>query len=272
MYFSRSSMVDYLSVHGPLKDGQQTSVNHNDCPAGVDTKSRLYIKRDRSKYLFYCHHCGNRGVYAKSTSIARASEINADVCGVSIGIANDLVVSLESSGHGLYDVDKWSREARDWWFKYGFNRSDAIGFKAQYNESDGRLWLRAGNNLWQGRGFGTKCKYYTIGNIAANTIQTLHYDCTTLILVEDILSAYRIRKCGGAAMALLGTKFQAHHFQYIEPYKRIMIMLDHDPAGKNGAVEIYKTLSSTNKEVDTVFEYDQPKEMSETKLKHYCTQ
>ena len=272
MDFPRSSMEKYIKAIPSIEDEQQIAVNHDDCPAGVDTKSRLYIKRDRSKYLFYCHHCGNRGVWAKSTSIARASEINADVCGVSKGVANHIVTSLEYSKHGVFDIDGWDRGARDWWFKYGFTRSDAIESKVQYNERDGRLWLRAGTSLWQGRGFGTKCKYYTIGNITANTIQSWHYDCTTLILVEDILSAYKIKKFGGAAMALLGTKFQAHHFQYIEPYKRIMIMLDNDNAGKSAAVEIYKALSSTNKEVETVFENEQPKEMSEIKLKHYCAQ
>lgn len=40
-------------------------VNHQDCPAGVDTKRRLYATptEDGSGVLFYCHHCQGKGIY-----------------------------------------------------------------------------------------------------------------------------------------------------------------------------------------------------------------
>lgn len=39
--------------------------NHPNCPAGMDTKKRLYATptEDGTGVLFYCHHCQGRGVY-----------------------------------------------------------------------------------------------------------------------------------------------------------------------------------------------------------------
>lgn len=43
-------------------------VNHRDCPAGEDTRKRLYFKftdkeYDRNLVLWYCHNCGNGGLF-----------------------------------------------------------------------------------------------------------------------------------------------------------------------------------------------------------------
>jgi len=55
-----------------LGPGTQINVNHDNCPAGQDTKGRLYIRMtdDGSKLLAYCHHCGCKGV-KQLTRLAR---------------------------------------------------------------------------------------------------------------------------------------------------------------------------------------------------------
>lgn len=273
MFLSRSYMKRVASNYqSSLPDGGQIHINHEDCPAGVDNKSRLYIKRDGNRWLFYCHHCGNRGAHLREGYVYRAHEINVDAEALpsSRSTATDLLRVLESSAHGLHDIDSWSSDAIKWWTKYGFTLTDSLTFRAQYNTSDGRLWLKAGYNLWQGRGFNTKgMKYYTVGDITADTRQSGRTSTDTLVLVEDILSAYKIRLAGGNALALLGTHLKPHHHSLIAPYNKIVIMMDGDSAGRKAAVDIYKTLSITNKDVITVFEKEQPKEMSMEQLQHF---
>ncbi len=50
----------------PLPDiGETLHVNHNNCPAGIDNKRRLYISRKREQpwaVLGFCHNCGSGGV------------------------------------------------------------------------------------------------------------------------------------------------------------------------------------------------------------------
>lgn len=49
-----------------LSDGQQINVDHRDCPAGTDTRKRLYLKRTSSgAVLAYCHHCNSKGYQTK---------------------------------------------------------------------------------------------------------------------------------------------------------------------------------------------------------------
>jgi hypothetical protein len=59
-------MIDFsqykLTIDG-LQEGDQVHVNHQLCPAGVDTKKRLYLKQiEDGKILGYCHHCGESGI------------------------------------------------------------------------------------------------------------------------------------------------------------------------------------------------------------------
>lgn len=49
----------------PTYPGEQTRTDHINCPAGTDTKKRLYIQLTPQKphvYLGYCHNCGEGGV------------------------------------------------------------------------------------------------------------------------------------------------------------------------------------------------------------------
>lgn len=62
-------------IINPLAPGEQTHLNHPDCPAGLDTKRRLYVKRthDGARLLMYCHHCGSKGVWGNSPDSNKAN-------------------------------------------------------------------------------------------------------------------------------------------------------------------------------------------------------
>jgi len=62
------SLYHQLSESLGISPGTQGNFNHLGCPAGEDTKKRLYgrITEDGTKLLAYCHHCGCKGVKAFS--------------------------------------------------------------------------------------------------------------------------------------------------------------------------------------------------------------
>lgn len=63
---------EYKDDIDKLQEGDQVNVNHKECPSGVDTKRRLYLKRiDGGKVLGYCHHCGSKGLL-KGTKVLKS--------------------------------------------------------------------------------------------------------------------------------------------------------------------------------------------------------
>jgi hypothetical protein len=57
-------------LYGGLNPGATTHVNHDNCPAGVDTRRRLYITKsdDNQKLKLYCHNC-SKGTIIDLTAV-----------------------------------------------------------------------------------------------------------------------------------------------------------------------------------------------------------
>lgn len=56
----------------------QVHINHIGCPAGIDRKRRLYIKRTAKGVVAFCHHCGKKGA-SMLTPLAKSWEqLNVD--------------------------------------------------------------------------------------------------------------------------------------------------------------------------------------------------
>lgn len=57
----------------PLQPGRTVNINHEGCPAGEDTRRRLYLTRQRvptDVVLWYCHNCGNGGAFKSRMNAA----------------------------------------------------------------------------------------------------------------------------------------------------------------------------------------------------------
>lgn len=275
MYLSREEMQNVLKDFH-LKGREQVNVNHDECSAGTDTKKRLYVKRvedgRNNTYLFYCHHCGNRGSL-KYEGLRRIEEVAKETIVTTRSSAAELLTALDMHRHGVFGIAFWSPDAKLWWYKYNLDSDDAVRHCVQYNNIDGRLWLRVSHGLWQGRGFGSaasKMKYYTVGDITASKV-FMRNTRSTVMLVEDVVSAYKCAKAGINVLPLLGTTLRPHHFSLIKEYKRVMIYMDNDTAGQKAAVNIYKALSPYTNDLDVIYDMHQPKERHIESLRHYAT-
>lgn len=63
---TRALIAAYEAAYGTIEPGTTARMNHDDCPAGADTRTRLYVTRkqaDSGKLtdLAYCHNCGVGG-------------------------------------------------------------------------------------------------------------------------------------------------------------------------------------------------------------------
>ena len=274
MYLSRDEMQNVLKCIF-LKGKEQVNVNHEECPAGTDTKRRLYVKRVENgtdnSYLFYCHHCGNRGSL-KYHGLLRVEEIAKESTVTTRISAVELLDALDRYRHGLFNAELWSLDAKLWWYKYNLNNADAVGYNVQYNDIDNRLWLKVATGLWQGRGFGEaakKMKYYTVGDINSSEV-FVRNTRSTVMLVEDVVSAYKCAKAGINVLPLLGTTLRLHHLFLIKEYDRVIIYMDNDTAGQKAAVNIYRELSPYSNDIDVIHD-KQPKERPLEELAFYAT-
>jgi hypothetical protein len=153
---------------------------------------------------------------------------------------------------------EWSPEARLWWASYGFTWEDASHFSVQFY--NGRLWLNAGAPLFQGRSFVGNPKYLTLGN--KNQVCYLWFsdESTTWVIVEDLLSMYKVFKAGGNVICLLGTSMSAFVKSFVaERATKVVLWLDDDTAGWNAATSIYTQLHGLVRDVRTIKDR-QPKE------------
>lgn len=262
MFLRTPEMKEYADSFSHLDVGGMVHVDHLDCPAGKDTKRRLYIKVVDDAVLFFCQHCGCKGVLREHGKVLRASEIEARV---------DRAMTLPPHEKLRYlirkewtsDISEWSKEARLWWHSYGLTQEEATEYNVQWDER--RLWLWGAGSAWQGRAFaGDSPKYLRIDESPNIPAAFYTSEERTWVVVEDLLSAYRVHMAGYNAMCLMGTKVGHREMQVLTHAKRVVVWLDDDEAGQLGAVDLYKRLGWMCDVRNVVCR--QPKEVSEAQL------
>ena len=225
----------------PDEAGGQIHINHADCPAGEDTKQRLYIKRceDGITILAFCHHCRKRGKY---NSIAATTIETAKRRYKHSGSQRSLVrsKSCRIPECAEYDLNKWPSKARAWLYRYGITSEEIREYGLFYNPTNLRVGIptftKQGVSSIQYRQIFTEYedtdspKYYTVkGECTALMGAGVHHSGTTCVLTEDAVSAIR---CGRVmpAYALTGTYLTDEELQWLlsRSYKHFILFLDDD--------------------------------------------
>lgn len=267
---------EHIHPHIPAV-GQQINVNHDECPAGRDTRQRLYIKRTPEAVLAYCHNCNGHLVertHNKVRPMALLEKL------IREGEATELIqqeVKMPDDATSL--PHEWPPEALAWVYQYNLDDTDILRHGISYSPSWGRVILPVydGGKLifWQGRRVNETPapKYISVRSAHKPLFTVMALPHTpaiitrTVAIVEDYLSALRIAKSGAAdAIALLGTDGPSDLPSRLSGYRKILVWLDADHAGRTKAGPLATRLSTTTRCKVGTITFKQPKECTDGEI------
>ncbi len=204
--------ITHLINLDDLEPGDTQRVNHTDCPAGEDTRRRLYVERSLAnprQTVYYCHNCQQGGrVYDDSYKKYR------DQRHTQGAVPTPTIVEEVASPSGMvYKVDDWPAHARAWQYKNNLSRhmidNGGIAYDPQddriylpkydffkYDEDGGAILIGYQKRLITGRG-----PKYTTVQLSDSDINTTQIKCghrfatVGWVVVEDYVSALHIADC-----------------------------------------------------------------------------
>lgn len=261
-----------------LKVEEQVRTNHDECPAGQDTKRRLYIKRTSTGFLAFCHNCGHHGVVGNGRGVTRAI---ADLLDKHKDALETGIVSVNGQLELPPECDsvifRWPDSARAWLYQYGITDQEMMDAGICYSWAWGRVVLPVYEDgklvYWQARAIDrAQDPKYISAKANPKAMYWHHFHqavgrTNSIGIVEDILSAIKLGRYMDT-VAMLGTSpDMAGLTERLKNYKKVAIVLDPDQAGIRKANELHSRLSLIKPgEVKLIHTSKQPKEMSAEEL------
>jgi len=269
-YYGREA-VDVLLRNAPeyteLCEGEQRSVNHVDCPMGVDTKNRLFVKNVDEALLWHCHTCGDSGFYRPRETLKKIKETKHFDTGVTGYDYSGLPRAAEHQSYDEFDM-----KGQMWLDSYEFNNNEICKEYGIVESKTGIIlpMYNKGNVIGvQLRNYTGKPKYLTYSN--GKAISYLKGSARKpVIFVEDLLSSYKLHHVGYSTVCLVGTKLDMSLLMQLKVthLEKAVIWLDSDEAGDSGALELYRELSAITSNVTTHYDR-QPKEITFEQLRSF---
>jgi hypothetical protein len=232
---TKAAVLAYYEFGNPPSNTQNRH-NHDDCPAGVDTRRRLYstVTPDGRKILLHCFNCGGSGVINLKPHVHREAGLAPAPVFVeaeeafrewqkAYADAIPLTTAIEW-GPGVWpskcikDVDEMEEfNMRDW---YGMRRRE-----------DGSVMLPCGDWRFDVR-YPDKSFVRVVHPSHAGESNILIYNSKgskTGVVCEDPLSAMKLDIAGYAGIALCGTSLpEVEAAKIATLYKDIVVWLDND--------------------------------------------
>jgi hypothetical protein len=259
--------LEVLTSNAPdfeeLDEGQQDKYNHETCHMGVDTKHRLYVKNVDGAYLWHCHNCNTSGFYRPRETVARIRTSHK----TETPVTSMIKLLDEYYRTAINDMSFFKPEGQLWLAQYGFDVSRAKAVGIRELNTGIALPVYDGNYKVVGlqvRQYTGKPKYLTATPVRASWL--VNNVTSTTIVVEDLLSSYKLYLAGYNSLCLLGTSLSSQAAVMLANSKRVVLWLDDDEAGHKASLSIYKQVSPYAKEVSTLF-LEQPKEIGFSVLK-----
>lgn len=234
-------MIDrkLIQANAPSNMNEQVHINHIGCEAGEDKKRRLYIKRTDKGIVAYCHHCNESG-FVKDTTERLASWTNKAATAATVRSTKPILAALTTEGKV--------------WLHNNYCEADNKVFNGVVSEASKvalTLLNPQGEQIgWQIRNLAPNAtpKYTTYYNnsVHKGDPSWFHLASKMLVITEDYLSAYRVHKnTGFSSVALLRTSLSDRTLMQIHDlsFDAVIIWLDPDEAGIEGAKKAYKKLN-----------------------------
>lgn len=239
--------ASWLDAAQTLTLGQRRRTGH-DCGDGPV----LVIEHKENGWSAWCHRCHDKGWVPKPAPTlaeryaAKAAQREADAA-----IRQDPRPPYPPT----FDVAQWPLQARVWLYKAGLN-NEAIGqLGAYFHEPSRRVVLPVLDEgrlvYWQARNVGlceAGAPKYLNPHVDRQQLCPRFGADDVVVLVEDILSAYRVGQVG-EAWSLMGTALYTPTLvRLLETGKPVLVWLDNDPtirnAGQRAAAEVMRTLTN----------------------------
>ena len=232
-----------LVKHGPHRIGEQIKINHEGCSAGKDTKERLYIKRTEKGLMAYCHHCSQSGFSD------RTDRLGTWVRPAESTVAGTTFITPDFPLAGPLPI-----VARYWLQEHHVPDKEFVG-SATRTELQLPIYDHIGVYV------GVQCRSFATGGPKYRSY--FKRDChkgrgawfrrfddgkrsSALVITEDYISAYRVYfDTGVDSFALLRTTITVADILLLASmeYETILIWLDPDHAGREGAKKIHESLT-----------------------------
>lgn len=135
------NMREYSSVIDTINEGETTRLNHEDCPAGQDTKQRLYLTKSPhgGAVLAYCHNCGNKGV---STDDGHSFRKDAPHHASQHTHQIEIPKGQFTVPNGMTWVPGyWPIEAHKWRIDKGLTINQCVAYGIAFDETSSRIYL-----------------------------------------------------------------------------------------------------------------------------------
>jgi hypothetical protein len=245
-----------------MSEGDQGKFNHADCPNGVDNRQRLYVKNVDGAYLGHCHNCGDSLYYRPKETVSRIKAVTSTAI-----VRGRLPTHAELTKEARYD--KFRVEGQLWLGQYGFNESKCDGY--HITESEDGIVLPIFNSVGGGiagcqvRRYNKSPKYLTYSKQRYSYLNATH-STKPLVVVEDLLSSYKLHIAGFPTLCLLGTKLDDDARAILTKHFRQVLWLDDDVAGHTAARKMFVDLSPLCPRLTAIFNH-QPKELDMDVLK-----
>lgn len=232
------------------KENIQERYNHVSCPAGEDTRQRLYIKAvtPPCSYVGYCHNCGNYGsIFDGSAKIRNLYDL--------LDEKNVCYVENYPMNSGYYDNYMSSSRRIEstyikvWLYTYHIWEEDwDIIPVRQWNNC---LLFKISDKSLQFRLFTGDSKYQSFINeldprpfyYGPALVNNEH-----VVLCEDVLSAYRVERDAHSptpgGVASLGTNLRPELRDFLCRWERIHVWYDNDSTGLSKSIQVARELQA----------------------------
>ena len=242
MKFSYKEMRDILEDVGELEEGQSVNIHH--CKDGHNN-DRLYITNKGEVTLFYCHHCAKRGSLKNNlATYKRYTRTSGEKRYHQSSMLPSDINTVPST---------WPVEALKWPLTARLSFTDMETLGLAYSPRINRVCVPV-TFSGEYRGFiarrieGDGPKYlarYKQEDRDYFIYARCPYDSSTVVIVEDVLSAAKIEKAGYNVVALLGTHISDSLIHFISSnYSTYIEWLDDDnPDVKMKQVKLRHQLS-----------------------------
>ena len=257
-----------------LEVGETVRTNHTDCPAGEDTRQRLYITRKPDVILGYCHNCSNsfsryvspKDRYRESSSLAGAG------LPTTAEYTQPILVDFN-------DKDNIPVEAEAWRIRAELSRNQCSLYNIAYVPEWNAIYIPFVNMVTKTVGHQLRPLHKRGGakyiNVAADETAPLgglliRMGATTLVIVEDYVSACHLHTLGYSALVNYGIQVKPRLLYDIpQHYKTIIVWLDNDnTVVKENAKSMFNILKLywPNKDIKLVTNHAEPKKLPQQKV------